>query len=336
VNIAGVTNTFYNGSWEVAAVPAPTSTTFVFFNPTAGLAPSSGGGITSFSLDSGPLTLDSFGNATWDPVLAGPGNTTAGTPLTPGTYTLLASFSGDTSTFNPGFATLNPNQLVKTDATVVNGSFDPSVQVSGNSYIAVWGQQVTFTATIAPKAPGGGIPTGTVTFFDGAASIGTGVLDASGQASIVLPGPLSISTHSIKATYPLAGDPNFPNFTGPTTVPTFNLTVNKDNVDILITPNPGTAFFGQSVSFNASVTPRVPGGSGPATGTVKFYDGPITTTPIGSGILVNGSFTLQNAITNNLSTVRTRSTCRTAETPTSWPAPSRWSLWCSRIRPRRC
>src|SRR5262249_39772345 len=38
---------------------------------------------------------------------------------------------------------------------------------------AVTGQAVTFTATVAAVAPGGGTPTGTVTFRDGAVVLGT-------------------------------------------------------------------------------------------------------------------------------------------------------------------
>src|SRR5207245_8824181 len=46
---------------------------------------------------------------------------------------------------------------------------------------SVFGQPVTFTATVNSPA---GIPTGTVTFLDGAASLGTGTLDSSGMATL--------------------------------------------------------------------------------------------------------------------------------------------------------
>ena len=41
---------------------------------------------------------------------------------------------------------------------------------------SVVGQSVTFTATVTAAAPGSGIPAGTVTFKDGASTIGTGTL----------------------------------------------------------------------------------------------------------------------------------------------------------------
>ena len=45
---------------------------------------------------------------------------------------------------------------------------------------AVYGQSVTFTATVAVTSPGAGPPTGTVTFKDGTTTLGTGTLSTSG------------------------------------------------------------------------------------------------------------------------------------------------------------
>src|SRR5262249_38687888 len=42
---------------------------------------------------------------------------------------------------------------------------------------SVYGQTVTFTATVAPWLPGAGTPTGTVTFMDGSTILGTGTLN---------------------------------------------------------------------------------------------------------------------------------------------------------------
>jgi YVTN family beta-propeller protein len=67
-----------------------------------------------------------------------------------------------------------------------------------------FGQIVTFTATVTSAAAG--TPTGTVTFKDGATSLGTVTLNASGQASLGT-AALSVGTHTITAVY--AGSLNY-------------------------------------------------------------------------------------------------------------------------------
>ena len=64
---------------------------------------------------------------------------------------------------------------------------------------------MTFTATVAAVPPGAGTPTGTVDFFDGRTTIGTGTLTA-GVATLGT-NALAVRTHSITAFY--AGDTNF-------------------------------------------------------------------------------------------------------------------------------
>ena len=48
---------------------------------------------------------------------------------------------------------------------------------------SVYGQAVTFTATVTADSPGAGTPTGTVTFKEGSTILGTATLDASGQVT---------------------------------------------------------------------------------------------------------------------------------------------------------
>ena len=62
------------------------------------------------------------------------------------------------------------------------------------------GQAVTLTATVRPVAPATGTPTGTVTFRDGAATIGTATLGATGSASISVT-TLAAGSHSLTAAY---------------------------------------------------------------------------------------------------------------------------------------
>ncbi|MEI6607459.1 MAG: Ig-like domain repeat protein, partial [Verrucomicrobiota bacterium] len=61
-----------------------------------------------------------------------------------------------------------------------------------------YGTAVTFTATVAVT---GGPATGTVTFLDGATQLGSGTLNASGQATFTS-STLAVGAHSISASYP--------------------------------------------------------------------------------------------------------------------------------------
>src|SRR5207247_2133996 len=60
------------------------------------------------------------------------------------------------------------------------------------------GQAVTLTATVLPVAPATGVPTGAVTFRDGATTIGTATLGATGSASIIV-STLALGNHSLTA-----------------------------------------------------------------------------------------------------------------------------------------
>jgi hypothetical protein len=67
------------------------------------------------------------------------------------------------------------------------------------------GQPVTFTTTVTASLQGVGSPTGTVTFKDGAITLGTASL-VSGQASLTT-SRLNVGDHKIRARY--SGDNTF-------------------------------------------------------------------------------------------------------------------------------
>ena len=71
---------------------------------------------------------------------------------------------------------------------------------------SLFGQSVTFTATVSVTVPGAGSPTGSVEFLDGAASLGTGTVDGAGVATFATTG-LAGGTHPISAAY--SGDAGF-------------------------------------------------------------------------------------------------------------------------------
>ncbi|WP_033334539.1 Ig-like domain-containing protein, partial [Streptomyces novaecaesareae] len=89
-------------------------------------------------------------------VVAGVATFTTST-LGVGTHALTAVYSGDTA-FNGSTSPVDPQTVTTADTTTALTSLpNPSV----------FGQPVSLTATVSVLAPGGGIPTGTVTFFIG-------------------------------------------------------------------------------------------------------------------------------------------------------------------------
>src|SRR5207245_2215702 len=128
---------------------------------------------------------------------------------------------------------------------------------------SVFGQSVTFTATVTANSPGAGTPTGTVTFKAGATTVGTGPL--SGGVATFSSSTLAVGGHSITADY--NGDSSFNISSGALTQ-----TVNKANTTTALTSSVNPSVFGQSVTFTATVTANSPG-AGTPTGTVTFRDG---------------------------------------------------------------
>ena len=140
----------------------------------------------------------------------------------------------------------------------------------------VYGQAVTFTATVAGAVPLVGPPTGSVTFFAGATTLGSAPLSA-GVASLAVT-TLTIGSDQITAVY--SGDTNF---TGsPSTA--LSQTVEQDGTTTAVVSSANPSVFGQSVTFTATVSPTAPG-SGTPTGTVIFMDG---STVLGSPTLSGG------------------------------------------------
>jgi hypothetical protein len=119
--------------------------------------------------------------------------------LAVGTHRITASFSG-------GGISMPLSQTVARAATATS--------VSGSPNPSAYGQVVTFTATVHIVVPGRGLPTGTVTFKDGAITVlGTTTLNANGTARFST-SSLSAGVHAISAIY--AGDVHFTTSAGAT------------------------------------------------------------------------------------------------------------------------
>jgi hypothetical protein len=111
---------------------------------------------------------------------------------------------------------------------------------------SVYGQQVTFTATVAASPPGSGTPTGPVTFLDGSTPLGTGNL-SNGVATLST-SSLAAGAHAITAVY--GGDANFLTSTSNTV----NQTVGVLSFVVTNTSDSGLGSLRQAI-LNANANP---------------------------------------------------------------------------------
>jgi hypothetical protein len=139
-----------------------------------------------------------------------------------------------------------------------------AVTLSGTPNPAVYGQTVTFTATVRPQA-GPGVPTGVVTFKDAGTVLAPVALNAGG-AAIYRTSSLAPGSHSITATY--SGGGNY----APSASVAVALAVNKAGTTTTLTSSPNPAVLGATVTVTAAVAAVAPGGGIP-TGSVTFQDG---------------------------------------------------------------
>jgi hypothetical protein len=216
---------------------------------------------------SGTVMFNDDGASIGSGTLSGGTATFATSDLSVGTHTITVSYAGD-SNFTAS-ASGNLLQTVNQDGSM------SSVTSSANP--TVFGQMVTFTATVLASAPGAGTPTGTVTFNDGGISIGSGTL--SGGRAAFATSSLSAGTHTITVSY--SGDSNFTGSLSSSIAQTVNQTVEGTTTMLASSADPSV--FGQSVTFTATVTPT--SGSGTPTGTVTFKDGAAT---LGTALLSSG------------------------------------------------
>ncbi len=174
----------------------------------------------------------------------------------------------------PGDASYTGNTSPAITQNVNKANTSTALTSSANA--SVFGQSVTFTATITTVLPGVGLPASseTVTFKDGATTLGTGLTNSSGVATLST-ATLSVASHSITAVY--AGDSNL---NTSTSSPALSQVVNKAATTTTITSSLATAtVVGQAYSVAYNVTVNAPGG-GTITGTdtVSVSDGSATCT----------------------------------------------------------
>ncbi|MBI5031486.1 MAG: Ig-like domain repeat protein [Chloroflexi bacterium] len=168
-------------------------------------------------------------------------------PIT-ATYLSDANFSGSTS---------SPLTQVVTQANT-------TTELTSSVNPAVFGQSVTFTATVNATSPGAGTPTGSVQFYGNSSPLG-GTQSLSGGKATLITSTLSVASHPITATY--LSDANF---SGSTSSPLTQV-VTQANTTTELTSSVNPAVFGQSVTFTATVS-ATPPGNGTPSGNVQFYD----------------------------------------------------------------
>ena len=182
--------------------------------------------------------------------------------LTVGTHTIVATYSGD-SNYTGSSSSATP--LVVTLAA-------SSTTASATGTAIIYGTSDTITATVSPSTSG--VPSGTVTFKDGATVIGTQTLF--GSTASITPSILAGGTHTITIVY--SGDSNFAASTSSPLVITVSAAASTTAVSV-----PAPITYGSAALLSATVTSSTPGA---LTGTVTFKDG---ATVLGTGTLSAGT-----------------------------------------------
>jgi hypothetical protein len=194
------------------------------------------------------------------------GTTTFSTAaLAVGSHSITAVYGGDSTFLGSTSSALSDKVNKASSTTTLASSLNPSEPR----------QSVTFTATVAAKAPGAGTPTGSVTFKDGSTTLATVAL-SNGAASFTT-SALAAGNHPITASY--AGNGNFNGSSG-------SLTQTVGPTTTTVTAGPNPAVFGQPVTLSATVTAA---DGGTPTGTVTFKSG---STVLGTGTLSGGTASL--------------------------------------------
>ncbi|MFZ0251960.1 MAG: Ig-like domain repeat protein [Acidimicrobiales bacterium] len=173
---------------------------------------------------------------------------------------LTATYGGDTDDVGSSGTT-----------TVAVGPADTTTAVTSDPPSPVAGQSITLTATVAAKAPGAGVPTGTVTFSGaGGPLCSGGLVEGSADTASCSTTFTGGSSGTITGTY--GGDADFNGSSG-----SVNLSVGKGASATTVTSSADPGVTGQSLTFTATVGAVAPATGTPA-GTVTFaFSDPVPT-----------------------------------------------------------
>jgi hypothetical protein len=140
------------------------------------------------------------------------------------------------------------SQTAPATTTPVASTTAPTVSAASTTV----GQQVTFTAAVSGPSRNATVPTGSVTFKNGTTTLGTGMLDGTGKATLST-STLAVGSYSVTAVY--GGNANF----NSSTSSVVSLTVNAAApADFTISLSPASATVSQAGSATSviSITPE--------------------------------------------------------------------------------
>lgn len=182
-----------------------------------------------------------------------------GTVLLVGGFNSNSSAQPTTEIYSPesNQFTFGPTLSARTDHTA-NLISSSSITLTATPSPAVADSTVTLIASVNVAT---GVPSGTVTFYDGAKQIGTAPLES--DTATLRTAALAAGTHSLTASYP--GDA----INAPSTSPAVAEVVGMATATIAASSSANPSSPGQTVRFHAAVG----GAAGTPSGTVTFSDG---------------------------------------------------------------
>jgi Bacterial Ig-like domain (group 3) len=206
---------------------------------TAAVAPKSGSGVpagtVAFSDGStqiGTASLNSSGSTAFDT-----------SSLANGSHSISAAYFGDTN-----FAASKSAAVSITISAPAKIATTTSVSASATQLTP--GQNVTFTAAVAPQT-GTGVPTGSVTFLDGQIQLGAVTLN--GGAASFGTATLAAGTHTVTTAY--SGDSNYAASTSAAVTVTVTTAAAAD-YSLTMSSSSLTVAQGSSGSLMLTVTPK--------------------------------------------------------------------------------
>ncbi|MBV8982567.1 MAG: Ig-like domain repeat protein [Acidimicrobiia bacterium] len=201
-----------------------------------------------------PVTFTTSGDAVIGPV----------TDHGDGTYTATI-----TASTTPGDQTITAHDGALGASATLHETWPTTTSLTSSKTATSYGSSVTFTVSVS--SPGGGVPTGTVTFLDNGSTFAAADLNGSGQAQLST-AALAVGSHTITAAYP--GDATHQQSASAPLMET----VSKAATTTVLTSAPNPSSYGSSVNLNVAVTSS----GGTPTGTVTFTDGsnPIGNAPV--------------------------------------------------------
>ena len=243
--------------------PAGVGQTVTF---TANVAASDGGTLT------GTVTFaDGAATLATQPLTSGVASTTTAA-LGRGAHTI-------TATYNPGGSYAGSSATLQQSIT----GLPTTASLTATSPSVYAGGSITLTATIVAADTSQGVPTGTVTFYEGATRLAPPAVPlASGAASLNI--PASAGTHTFTAVY--SGDSVHESSTAAPA--TLTLLGNPTALTLAASPNPARSFAPVTLAAHiSSSTSTVP----PAGGRITFFSngsplGTVTVAPDGTATLV--------------------------------------------------